>query len=349
MAWSGSGVFSRVYNWVSDANTGIDIEATRMDGEDDNLAAGINNCLAKDGQNSATGNLNLGGNRITNGANGTSAGDFATVAQAQTQTNTYVITTGSADAYVATPSPAFASYAAGQTLRIKANFSNTGACTINVSGLGAKSIKLSNGSDPDANDIVADGVYEITYDGTNFQIIGKKETPGKNTIWIPAAAMRPTITGGCAALDLAEISSTQPNIAFLAFDASTDESAQFAIAFPKSWDEGTVTAQFMWAHPSTTTNFAVVWALQGVAISDDDAIGASYGTAISVTDTGGTTDDLYVSAETSAITIAGTPAAGDLCYFRVFRDADNGSDTLAVDARLIGIKLLFNTTTFKDD
>ena len=349
MAWNGSGVFSRLYNWVSDAGTGIDIEATRMDGEDDNFATAINNCLAKDGQNAATGNINLGTNKITNGSVGTAATDFALVSQAQTQTNTYVITTGSADAYVAAPTPAITAYVAGQTFRIKANFSNTAACTIAVSGLAAKSIKLSNGNDPDASDIVSGGVYEITYDGTNFQLIGKKEVPGLNTIWVPAAAMRPTITGGAAALDLAEISSTQPNVAFLGFDASSDEAAQFSIAFPKSWDEGTVTAQFAWSHAATTTNFSVIWALQGVAISDDDAIGTSYGTAQTVTDTGGTTDDLYVSAATSAITIAGTPAAGDLCYFRVYRDADAGGDTMAIDARLIGIKLLFNTNRFKDD
>ena len=161
--------------------------------------------------------------------------------------------------------------------------------------------------------------------------------------------MRPTVTGGCAVLDILEISSSQPNVSYLAFDASSDEAAEFSIAFPKSWNEGTVTAQFMWAHQATTTNFDVVWALQGLAISNDDAIGASYGAAQSVTDTGGTTNDLYVTAETSAITIAGTPTVGDLCYFRVFRDADNGSDTLAVDAQLVGVKLIYTADSLKDD
>lgn len=68
MAWS-SGTFSRIYNWVNDASAAIDIEATRMDGEDNNFATGINACLTKDGSNEATqinvDNLRLDGNTIS--------------------------------------------------------------------------------------------------------------------------------------------------------------------------------------------------------------------------------------------------------------------------------------------
>ena len=41
----------------------------------------------------------------------------------------------------------------------------------------------------------------------------------------------------------------------------------------------------------------------------------------------------------TALTIAGTPAANDLCWFRVSRDVSDAADTHAEDARLIGIKL----------
>jgi hypothetical protein len=117
---------------------------------------------------------------------------------------------------------------------------------------------------------------------------------------------------------------------------------------PKSWDEGTVTAAFVWSHPSTTTNFGVVWGLQAVAISNDDTVAAAYGTAQTAADTGGTTDDLYVSPETSAITIAGTPAAEDVVHFRVYRDPTNGSDTMAVDARLHAVILYLTTDADTD-
>jgi hypothetical protein len=108
---------------------------------------------------------------------------------------------------------------------------------------------------------------------------------------------------------------------------------------PKSWNEGTVTFQAVWSHPSTTTNFGVVWDLQAVALSNDDAMATAYGTAQTSTDTGGTTDDQYVSPESSAITVGGSPAAEDLLHFRVSRVTGNGSDTMAVDARLMAILL----------
>jgi hypothetical protein len=110
-----------------------------------------------------------------------------------------------------------------------------------------------------------------------------------------------------------------------------------------------VTFQAVWSHPATVTNFGVAWALQGVALSDDDAADAAFGTEQAVTDTGGTTDDVYITAESSAITIAGTPAEGDWVVFQVKRVPANGSDTLAVDARLHAIRLLLTTSAATDD
>jgi hypothetical protein len=44
MAWSG-GVFTRLYDWATDASGGVDIEAARMDGEDNNFKDGITHLL----------------------------------------------------------------------------------------------------------------------------------------------------------------------------------------------------------------------------------------------------------------------------------------------------------------
>jgi len=168
------------------------------------------------------------------------------------------------------------------------------------------------------------------------------------SLWIPAAGMRPSSTGGCAALALVATSANQPDVSSLDFDGVTAEYAQFWIRMPKAWDEGTVTAQFYWSHAATTTNFGVRWGLQGVAISDDDAIAVAYGTAQEATDTGGTTNDLYVSPATSAITLAGTPAAGDMTAWRVYRDPANGADTMAIDARLHGVAIFYTTNTLDE-
>jgi len=67
MPWSG-GNFTRANGntgWVTDQTNGIGIEAGRHDTQDNDFKDGINFCLAKDGSNSATGNLNLGNNKIT--------------------------------------------------------------------------------------------------------------------------------------------------------------------------------------------------------------------------------------------------------------------------------------------
>jgi hypothetical protein len=168
------------------------------------------------------------------------------------------------------------------------------------------------------------------------------------SLWIPSAGIRPSSSGGCAALALVATASNQPDISTLDFDATTAEYAQFWVRMPKNWNEGTITASFYWSHASTTTNFGVRWGIQGVAISNDDTIAVAYGTAQEVTDTGGTTNDLYVSPATSAITIAGTPAADDMVAFRVYRDPANGADTMAIDARLHGVAIFYTTNTLDE-
>jgi hypothetical protein len=85
-----------------------------------------------------------------------------------------------------------------------------------------------------------------------------------------------------------------------------------------------------------------VWAIQGQAFADDDALDTAFGTAQTVTDTLLAADDMHISAATSAVTIGGTPAANRPIQFQVYRDADAGGDTLAVDARLLGVEILFN-------
>jgi hypothetical protein len=171
---------------------------------------------------------------------------------------------------------------------------------------------------------------------------------GKQSIWVPATAMIPRVTNGPAA-GLVETGTNKNILATLDFDTTTQEFASFSARMPKSWNEGTVTFVPVWSHPSTTTNFGVVWGLDAVAKSDGDAGDAAFGTAQTSTDTGGTTDTMYQGPESSAITIAGTPAAGDLVEFRVHRDPSNGSDTLAVDARLHGVMLLYTIDALKDN
>lgn len=80
---------------------------------------------------------------------------------------------GANDTYTATLSPAITAYVTGAHYRFKANTANTGAATINLNGLGAKTIKKAAGgitSDLADNDIRAGQWVDMVYDGTNMQM-----------------------------------------------------------------------------------------------------------------------------------------------------------------------------------
>lgn len=173
-------------------------------------------------------------------------------------------------------------------------------------------------------------------------------TAGRMMIAIMAGSMRPSASGGSGVLTSVATSANQPDIITLDFHQSTQQHAQFSIPFPKRWNRGTITARFRWSHTSTITNFGCVWGIQAVAVSDDEAINQAYGTAVEVTDTGGTTNRLYVSSETAAFTVANTPADGDTVFFRVYRKAADAADTLAVLARLHGVDLFITTNAEND-
>lgn len=59
----------------------------------------------------------------------------------------------------------------GQTYRFVAAATNTGAVTINVSGQGVKAITKNGSTALEAGDILIDATVQITYDGTQFQLV----------------------------------------------------------------------------------------------------------------------------------------------------------------------------------
>lgn len=84
--------------------------------------------------------------------------------------NEYAADAGSTDSYAITVS-GVSTYVTGQTFKFKANTANTGACTLNVSALGAKTIKKDVTTDLATGDILANQIITVIYDGTNMQLI----------------------------------------------------------------------------------------------------------------------------------------------------------------------------------
>jgi len=71
MAFNGSGTFLRLYNWATDRSNGVKIRADRMDAEFDGIAAGLSNCIARDGQSTVSADIPWNNKKITNLANAT--------------------------------------------------------------------------------------------------------------------------------------------------------------------------------------------------------------------------------------------------------------------------------------
>lgn len=186
--------------------------------------------------------------------------------------------------------------------------------------------------------------FDVVTATGNVQVAGADPKRG---IYIPAAALTPATTTGCAALAQSETTTNKVNYKSLDFDASTEEYA-WLLAFqaPDWWDLSTITVRFHWTAASSSGD--VIWGAAAVALSNDDALDTALGTAVTVTDTLLATGDVHVTANTSAITVGGTPAKGDLLFLRVYRDADAGGDTLAADAKLLGITVKYGVGQFDD-
>lgn len=168
---------------------------------------------------------------------------------------------------------------------------------------------------------------------------------GKHTLWIPAGAFLPRTTSG-ASWGAAETATARINRRTLDFDAATQEYAQTTLAMPKSWDRGAITFQVLWL--STAASGAVVWGGQAVAVGDGDALDAAFGTAATITDAVTAANAVSVSGESGALTVAGSPQTGDLTVFQLFRAAADATDTLAVDALLLGVRIFYTKSAGND-
>src|SRR6185503_15803006 len=119
----------------------------------------------------------LGGNAIN--TSGTQSGTHTLIKTTPIFVSTidpqfvnYYVETGSANAYIITPSPSIGVYTVGQRFSFKATNANTTTSTLNINALGAKTIVRADGITAlVANDILAGQIVYVEYDGTNFVMI----------------------------------------------------------------------------------------------------------------------------------------------------------------------------------
>ena len=159
MSWGGSSPnqsFSRTdgtrngtTTWQQADAAGVDIISPDHDTHDQDLADGINACLKKDGGNTATADIPMGGFTHTNIAAAGALTEPARFSDVKNGTATYYPTVGgTADAITLSgTSAAITAYAAGQRCSfLNTGGPNTGAATASVDDVGAKDIKRNDGS-----------------------------------------------------------------------------------------------------------------------------------------------------------------------------------------------------------
>lgn len=139
MSWNGSGSFVRLYSWVADAAAGIDITASRMDNDTNDITGnGFGNTLTRDGQGSATASLPMNTFAHTNVGNAAARNQYAAAGQVQDGALNYVTSGGTANALTAAYAPAVTVLVDGMKLRVPAIGANTiAAPTFIPNGVGS--------------------------------------------------------------------------------------------------------------------------------------------------------------------------------------------------------------------
>jgi hypothetical protein len=168
---------------------------------------------------------------------------------------------------------------------------------------------------------------------------------GKQSIWLPASAFiaRDSLPPTRGMYEVGVV-----NVQTWDFDPIAAEAVQAIIQMPKSWNRGNVTAKPLWFHGAGGSAFGVAWEFYLNAMGDSEALTGAWGSAVVVTDTGGTANVLYIGAESGNITPGGAPSSGDLVVLQVNREPSNGGDTLNIDARLLGVMLFYTTEAHND-
>lgn len=205
MAWSGGGSFSRsngthtgATTWQQDEAAGTGIVADRHDTHDQDLALGINACLAKNGENAATANLPMGGFKHTNVAVASARTDYARASQVQDSSLTWLGSAGgTANALTASASPAITAYAAGQMFAFRPSATNTSTATININGVGAANIQKGDGSvNLGPSDLLNGRIHVIQYDGSNFILLNPNVPVYGTTLYAAGAVLAAPTSDG---------------------------------------------------------------------------------------------------------------------------------------------------------
>lgn len=214
MSYNGSGTFN-INSAGQPVVTGTVITSTAFNALTADLATGLSTALTKDGQTTPTANIPMGTYKITGLGAGTAAADAVRFDQLTAAGVPLITIAGTADAITGTTTPSLSSYTAGSMFSFVVGATNTTAVTLNIDGVGVKSVTRTGSVALVAGDMIIGQVVIVEYDGTRFQLINGNNlrvagtTSGIATIVTPAVAGTPTITLPIVTGTLATLAGTE--------------------------------------------------------------------------------------------------------------------------------------------
>lgn len=202
-----------------------------------------------------------------------------------------------------------------------------------------------------------DTAYQKLAVGTNGYVLQADSTAATGIKWAaPLMSIYLSAGGGIGSTatpatgpTAAAMSTNKNAFYYLAFAAGSATYADWAVVMPANYGGGTVTAKpFFYAPSGTMTNgLTVIFNTAAVSYGNSETLDAAMGTGQTSTYTLATdvANDLLIGPTSAAITIGGTPAAGELVIFRVNRSA---ADTFASAVNLIGLKIFYQTNSITE-
>ena len=204
----------------------------------------------------------------------------------------YAADAGANDTYAITLSPIPTSYTVGMVVYFKANTANTGTATLNVNGLGAKTIVTGVSTTLATGDIVANQLCTLIYDGTNFVLQSPKSMQASNGTATISSSTTVTVTTGF-----------RPKHITIHSIAGSGSGANYGVVFTDGGYDATTNS--MWCRYST---FDTSGNVSTAGLSTAYALNITYGTSgptattvviNNITDTG--FDTVYTKGTTAVV------------------------------------------------
>lgn len=190
MSRDGSGIYSLPAG--NPVVTGTTISSATHNTTLTDIANALTASIAKDGQTTPTANLPMGTYRHTGVSNGTARDQYAALAQLQDGGAQYVGSVSGTDTITGNLTPAISAYATGMVVVLTPANTNTGAVTLALNGLSAKSILTPLAGNVAGGTLRAGYPAVLIYDGTRFILVSPDVASGTFTGTLTGCTTSPT-------------------------------------------------------------------------------------------------------------------------------------------------------------